>query len=77
MDKKIIAEFLYEFISSKYGINDGEIDEVTFRDIVDGLKTIDDCRFTFNCHEVLEAAGIGIDQFKNDFADLLLIFNHT
>lgn len=77
MDKKIIAEFLYEFITSKYGINDGELDKVTFRDVVDGLKTIDDTRFTFNCHHVLEAAGIGIDQFKKDFADLLLIFNRT
>lgn len=77
MDKKIIAEFLYEFISSKYDINDGELDKVTFRDVVDGLKTVDDARFTFNCHQVLEAAGIGIDQFKKDFADLLLIFNRT
>lgn len=77
MDKKIIAEFLYEFISSKYHINDDELDKVTFRDVVDGLKTIDECRFTFNCHEVLEAAGIGIDQFKKDLADLLLIFNRT
>lgn len=77
MDKKTIAEFLYEFITTKYHINDGELDKVTFRDVVDGLKTIDNDRFTFNCHPILEAAGIGIDQFKKDLADLLLIFNRT
>lgn len=77
MDKKTIAEFLYEFITTKYHINDGELDKVTFRDLVDGLKTVDDGRFTFNCHQVLEAAGIGIDRFKRDLADLLLIFNRT
>ena len=77
MNKKIIAEFLYEFITSKYNINDAELDKVTFRDVVDGLKTIDDARFTFNCHQILESAGIGIDQFKKDLGDLLLIFNRT
>ena len=77
MNKKIIAEFLYEFIKSKYNINVGELDKVAFSDVVDGLKTVDDTRFTFNCHQVLEAAGIGIDQFKKDFAELLLIFNRT
>lgn len=76
MDKKIIAEFIYEFITSKYGINDGELDKVTFRDVIDGLKTVDNGRFTFNCHQVLEAAGIDLDQFKKDLADLL-IFNLT
>jgi hypothetical protein len=77
MNKKIIAIFIYEFIMTKYHINDGEFDKVTFRDVVDGLKTADDGRFTFNCHQILEAAGIGIDQFKKDLADLLLIFNRT
>ncbi len=77
MDKKTIAEFLYEFITSKYDINDGALDKVTFHDVIDGLKTIDNDRFTFNCHQVIEAAGIGIDQFKKDLADLLLIFNRT
>lgn len=77
MNNKIIAEFLYEFITSKYHINDGELDKVSFRDVVDGLKTVDDGRFTFNCHKVLEKYGIGIDQFKKDFADLLIIFDRT
>ena len=77
MDKKTVAEFLYEFITSKYNINDGVLDKVTFCDVVAGLKSEDNGHFTFNCHHVLEAAGIGIDQFKKDFSDLLTIFSRV
>lgn len=77
MDKKTVAEFLYEFITSKYDINDGVLDKVTFCDVVAGLKAEDNGHFTFNCHEVIEAAGITIDQFKKDFAGLITIFSRV
>ena len=76
MNKNIIAEFLYEFITTKYHINE-EVDEVSIKDILSSIKTFDDANFAYNCHDVLEKCGIGIDQFKKDFSDLLLIFNRT
>lgn len=77
MDEKTIAEFLYEFISAKYHINDGSLDAVTFRELLDNLKKFDDVHWGFNCKMVLEEAGITIDQFKKDFSGLLTIFSRV
>lgn len=77
MDEKTIAEFLYEFISAKYHINDGSLDAVTFREVLDSLKKFDDVHWGFNCKDVLEEIGITIDQFKDDLLSTLIIYKQT
>lgn len=77
MDKKTIAEFLYEFISEKYHINDEAFDKVTFADLEDNLKKFDDVHWGLNCKMILEAAGISIDQFRADLISSLTIYKQT
>lgn len=76
MDKKTIAEFLYEFISAKYHINDS-LDAVSFRDVLDNLKKFDDVHWGFNCKNVLEEIGVTIDQFKADILSTIIIYKKT
>lgn len=72
MNKREIAKFIHSFVECKYhGL-------IAYFDIENAVTYYSDTdRYGFNCHKVLEKYGIGIDQFKKDFADLLLIFNRT
>ena len=71
MNKSKVALFIHCFVESKYK------NLIAHKVIEDAVIEYPDGRFGFNCHAVLEKYGIGIDQFKKDFADLLLIFNRT
>lgn len=72
MNKREIAKFIHSFVECKYH------DLISYFDIENAVTYYPDTdRYGFNCHKVLEKYGIGIDQFKKDFADLLLIFNRT
>lgn len=69
MNKREIANFIHKFVEWKYsGL-------IAYREIENAVIEYPDGRFGFNCHAVIEKYGIGIDQFKKDFADLLLVFN--
>jgi len=71
MNKREIANFIHKFVEWKYhGL-------IAYSEIEDAVIEYQDGRFGFNCHAVLEKNEIDIDQFKKDFADLLLIFNRT
>ena len=71
MNKREIASFIHSFVECKYH------NLISYNEIENAVIEYSDGRFGFNCHAVLEKYGIGIDQFKKDFADLLLIFNRT
>lgn len=69
MNKKSIARFIHDFVESKYR------DLISYSVIENSITEYPDGRFGFNCHAMLEKYGIGIDQFKKDFTDLLTIFS--
>lgn len=71
MNKREIANFIHKFVEWKYhGL-------IAYSEIEKGVIEFPDGRFGFNCHAMLEKYEIGIDKFKKDLADLLLIFNRT
>lgn len=69
MNKREIAKFIHKFVEWKYR------DLIAYTEIENAVIEYPDGRFGFNCHAVLEKYGIGIDQFKKDLSDMLLIFN--
>jgi dsRNA-specific ribonuclease len=71
MNKKSIARFIHDFVESKYR------DLISYSVIENSITEYPDGRFGFNCHSMLEKYGIGIDQFKKDFTDLLTIFSRV
>jgi hypothetical protein len=71
MNKKSIARFIHDFVESKYR------DLISYSVIENSITEYPDGRFGFNCHAMLEKYGIGIDQFKKDFTDLLTIFSRV
>ncbi len=72
MNKREIANFIHKFVEWKYhGL-------IAYNEIEKGMVYYPDSNsYGFNCRPLLEKYGIGIDQFKKDLADLLLIFNRT
>jgi hypothetical protein len=71
MNKREVANFIHKFVEWKYhGL-------IAYSEIEKAVIEYPDGLFGFNCHAVLEKYSIGIDQFKKDFSDLLLIFNRT
>jgi len=71
MNKKLIARFIHDFVESKYR------DLIPYSVIENSVTEYSDGRFGFNCHDLMMKYGIGLDQFKRDFSDLILIFNKT
>ncbi len=72
MNKREIAKFIHEFVEWKYH------DLISYNEIEKAMIYYQDSnKYGFNCHAVLEKYGIGIDQFKKDFSDLLTIFSRV
>ena len=72
MNKREIANFIHKFVEWKYH------DLIAYKEIENAMIYYPDSnKYGFNCHAVLEKYGIGIDQFKNDLSDLLLIFSRV
>ena len=72
MNKREIANFIHKFVEWKYHYL------IAYSEIEKGMIYYPDSnKYGFNCHAVLEKYGIGIDQFKKDFSDLLMIFSRV
>jgi hypothetical protein len=69
MNKREVSNFIHKFVEWKYhGL-------IAYSELEKAVIEYPDGRFGFNCHAVLEKYGIGIDQFKKDLSDMLLVFN--